>query len=217
MSQRLRVGVLVSGSGTNLQALLDACANPEFPAQIVCVLSNVPTAYALERAKRAQVATEVLEHKGHTDRAAYDAKLVETLNRHQVEAVCLAGFMRILGPTFLDAFPHRVLNIHPALLPSFPGMHGAKQALEHGAKLAGCTVHFVDAGTDSGPIIAQAAVPVLSEDTEQSLAARILAQEHKLYPMALRLLAEGKLKIEGRRVLTPGVAASTGAIRSPEE
>jgi phosphoribosylglycinamide formyltransferase-1 len=196
----LKVGVLVSGSGTNLQALLDACAAPGFPAEIAVVLSNVPTAFALERAKRAQVPVEVLPHQGYTSREAYDAALVEALGRYQVALVCLAGFMRLLGPTFLSSFPAMVLNIHPSLLPAFPGLHAVRQALDYGVKVAGCSVHLVDEGTDTGPILAQAAVQVLEGDTEESLATRILEQEHRLYPAAVRLVAEGRAQVAGRKI-----------------
>lgn len=217
MNAKLRVGVLVSGGGTNLQALLDACAQPGFPAEIAMVISNVPTAFALERARQANVAAEVVSHKEFPDRAAFEAALVQRLTAAKVELVCLAGFMRIIGPTFLGAFPHRVLNIHPALLPAFPGMHGPRQALAHGVKIAGCTVHFVDEGTDSGPIVAQAAVPVLPDDDEAALAARILEQEHRLYPQAVRLFAEGALTVEGRTVrIAGGDGASSLALRNPE-
>jgi phosphoribosylglycinamide formyltransferase-1 len=214
---KLRVGVLVSGGGTNLQALLDACAQADFPAELALVVSNVEGAFALERARKAGVAAEVLSHKGFADRAAFETALVERLKAAGVELVCLAGFMRIVGPTFLQAFPQRVLNIHPALLPAFPGMHGPGQALAHGVKLAGCTVHFVDEGTDTGPIVAQAAVPVLPDDDEAKLAARILEQEHRIYPMAVRLFAEGALEVEGRTVriqATGGEAAR--ALRNPD-
>ena len=197
---RMRVGVLVSGSGTNLQALLDASADPGFPAEVAVVLSNVAGVRALERAKVRNVPTVVLPHAGFTDRNAYDKALVEALAPYRCSVVCLAGFMRLLGSTFLRAFPGGVLNIHPALLPSFPGLHAQRQALEHGVKVTGCTVHLVDEGTDTGPIVAQTAVAVLDADTEESLRLRIQEQEHRLYPLALRLLAEGRLRVEGRRV-----------------
>lgn len=196
----MRFAVLVSGSGSNLQALLDAAAAKDYPAEISVVVSNVHTAFALERARKAGVATEVIEHKAFASREAFDTALVEKLKAHGVELVCLAGFMRIITPVLLRAFPSRVLNIHPALLPAFPGMHGPRQALAYGVKVAGCTVHIVDEGTDTGPIIAQAAVPVLDADTEESLAARILEQEHALYPKVVRRIAEGAIRIEGRRV-----------------
>lgn len=199
---RARVGVLVSGSGSNLQALIDAARASDYPAEIAVVVSNVADAYAIERARAAGIPTEVLSHRDHPDRATYDAALVHCLRTHRVEWVCLAGFMRLLGPTFLQAFPSRVLNIHPALLPSFPGMHAPQQALDAGVKITGCTVHFVDEGTDTGPIIAQAAVEVLDTDDGPALAARIQAQEHRLYPQSLARVASGRLRLEGRRVLS---------------
>lgn len=198
---RARVAVLASGSGTNLQALLDAAKEPRYPADIVVVLSNVPTAFALERARRAGVPTEVLEHRAFPSREAFDAAMVARLQEHRVEWVCLAGFMRLITPVFLRAFPGRVLNVHPALLPAFPGMHGVRQALECGVKVAGCTVHFVDAGTDTGPIIAQAAVPVLDSDDEASLSARVLEQEHRLYVESLARVIRGEVRVEGRHVV----------------
>lgn len=199
-----RVAVLVSGRGSNLQALLDAAADPWFPADIVKVVSNVPGAYALERAARAGVATAVIDHKGKP-RAEFEAELLRELDG--VDLVCLAGFMRVLTGTFLGAFPARVLNVHPALLPAFPGTHGPAQALAAGVTQAGATVHLVDAGVDTGPILAQGSVPVLPGDTEASLAARILTVEHRLYPLALRWMAEGRVQVDGRRAhveLRPG-------------
>lgn len=216
MSGRAQVGVLVSGGGTNLQSLIDACASPQFPAQIALVISNVSGAHALERARKAGIATLVLEHGAFPDRSSFEAALVLALREREVALVCLAGFMRLLGPTFLREFPRRVLNIHPALLPSFPGLHGPRQALAQGVKIAGCTVHLVDEGTDTGPIVAQAAVPVLPDDDEPALAARILEQEHRLYPLALRWLAEGRLKLEGRRVAVDAEPLTEGlALRNP--
>jgi phosphoribosylglycinamide formyltransferase 1 len=197
----VNVGVLVSGSGTNLQAILDAERAGELgSAKVVVVLSNVAGVRALERAKAAGVATEVLAHKGFASRQAFDEALIAMLRLHGVELVALAGFMRLLTPAFLGAFPGRVMNIHPALLPAFPGIHSQKQALEYGARVTGCTVHFVDEGTDTGPIIAQAAVPVLDGDDETTLGARILVEEHRLYPAAIRAVADGRVRVEGRRV-----------------
>jgi phosphoribosylglycinamide formyltransferase-1 len=203
-SQKLKVGVLVSGGGTNLQALIDACAKPDFPARIALVVSNLPGVGALERAHKAGVPHEVIPHKSFGDRDSFERAVVERLRAAGVELVCLAGFMRLIGHTFLQAFAGRILNIHPALLPAFPGLHGPRQALAYGVKLAGCTVHFVDEGTDTGPIIAQAAVPVLDGDDEATLAARILEQEHRLYPLAVRLVAEGRVSIDGRHVRIRG-------------
>lgn len=217
MTAKKRLGVLVSGSGSNLQALIDACRGLDFPAEVAAVVCNVPGAYALERARTAGIATEVVDHKSYADRAAFDAALVSALRKHQVDVVCLAGFMRLVGASLLEAFAGRVLNIHPSLLPSFPGLHGARQALAHGAKITGCTVHFVDAGLDSGPIIVQAAVPVLPEDDEKSLAARILAEEHRAYPAAVRWLCEGRLEVQGRTVSIRGAGPTVDgtALRSP--
>lgn len=215
---RVRLGVLVSGSGSNLQALLDAFAAPDAPAEVALVVSNVPTAFALERARKAGVRTAVLEHKTFGSRQAFDAELVRVLKDAGVEWVCLAGFMRLLSPDFLGAFPGRVLNIHPSLLPAFPGLHAPRQALEKGVKLAGCTVHFVDAGTDTGPIIGQAAVPVLPGDDEGALAGRILTEEHRLYPLVVRLAVTGQVRLEGGKAVA-GAAPLTGglALRNPGE
>jgi phosphoribosylglycinamide formyltransferase-1 len=196
----MRVGVLVSGSGSNLQALIDAAAEPKYPATISVVISNVPGVKALERAQAAGIPAVVVDHHSFHSREEFDRQLAEVLREHGAEIICLAGFMRLLSPSFIRAFPRRVLNIHPALLPAFPGLHGPRQALAYGAKIAGCTVHFVDEGLDSGPIIVQAAVPVLSTDDEAALGARILAQEHRIYPLALRWLAEGRLRVDGRTV-----------------
>jgi phosphoribosylglycinamide formyltransferase-1 len=194
---RARLAVLISGSGSNLQALLDACAQPDSPAQVVCVVSNVPTAFGLERARKAGVPAVALDHKAFGSRADFERALTQELEKAGVEWVCLAGFMRLVSADFLARFPGRVLNIHPSLLPAFTGLHAQRQALERGVKIAGCTVHYVDAGMDTGPIIAQAAVPVLPGDDEASLSARILAEEHKLYPLAVRLVVTGKVTREG--------------------
>lgn len=198
--ERLKIAVLASGSGSNLQAIIDEIKSGFLPVELTLVLSDKPQAYALQRAKAAGVPTKVLLPADFASREDYDAELVRLLKASGAETVALAGYMRLVTPVFLQAFPHRVLNIHPALLPSFPGLHGQRQAFEYGVKVAGCTVHFVDEGMDSGPIILQAPVPVLEDDDADSLAARILEQEHIIYPLALRLLAEGKLHIEGRRV-----------------
>jgi phosphoribosylglycinamide formyltransferase-1 len=197
----MNIAVLVSGSGTNLQAILDAQARDQLGGgRVVLVLSNVVRARALARAQAAQVPTTVLPHETFATRGAFDAALVATLRQHQVELVALAGFMRLLTPAFLHAFPHRVVNIHPSLLPAFPGAHAQRQALAYGVRVSGCTVHFVDEGTDTGPILAQSAVPVRDDDDEAALSARILAEEHKLYPTVLRALAEHRVEVHGRRV-----------------
>ncbi len=200
MREKTPLGVLISGGGTNLQAILDACADPDFPARVAVVFSNKADALGLERARRAGVPTATLSHRGWPDRASFDAAVVEILQRHGVSWVCLAGYMRIVTPTLLGAFPGRVLNIHPALLPAFPGLHAQQQALDAGVRLAGATVHLVDAGTDTGPILAQGAVPVLPEDTADTLGARILTVEHRLYPRVIRWAAEGRIHLEEGRL-----------------
>ena len=204
MARPLRLGVLASGTGSNLQAILDACARRAIPAEVAVAICNVPGARALQRAAEARVPVVLLPHREHARREEYDARLVAELRSRGVELVCLAGFMRIVTPVLLSAFPQRVLNIHPSLLPAFPGMHGVRQALLAGVRVSGCTVHFVDEGTDSGPIIIQAAVPVVEGDDEDSLAARILAQEHRIYPRAIQLVAEGRIAFDGNRVRIGG-------------
>ncbi|MDE3115352.1 MAG: phosphoribosylglycinamide formyltransferase [Pseudomonadota bacterium] len=197
---RVRTAVLISGRGSNLQALIDAAADPKFPAEIVLVLSNVEGVYGLERAKKAGIATAVISHKG-LSREDFDARIDAALEAADVQIVCLAGFMRILSDGFARKWAGRILNIHPSLLPSFRGVHVHEQALDAGVKFSGCTVHFVVPELDAGPIVAQAAVPVLPGDTPDSLAARVLEQEHRIYPAALKLLAEGKVKLEGGRAV----------------
>ena len=200
MSRLLRVGVLASGRGSNLQALLDAGARADYPARVVVVVSDREDARALARARAAGVSSLFVNPKDHGDRAAYDAVLTKTLEHHEVGLVCLAGFMRILSPVFVRAWQGRLMNIHPSLLPAFPGLHAQRQALHHGVRIAGATVHFVDEGVDTGPIVLQAAVPVEATDTEETLAARILIEEHRIYPEAVRLFAEGRLHVTGRQV-----------------
>lgn len=201
MTDLLKIGVLVSGNGSNLQAIIDRVEDGTLPARIACVISNKADAFALERARRHGIATHVLDHRAHAGREAYDATLVELLNSHGIGLVVLAGFMRIVTPVLLGAFPHAVLNIHPALLPAFPGLHAQRQALQYGVKVSGCTVHFVDEGTDTGPIIIQAVVPVLDDDTEETLSARIQKEEHRIYPEAVKLFAQGRLTVVGRKVV----------------
>jgi phosphoribosylglycinamide formyltransferase-1 len=199
-TERRRVGVLASGRGSNLQALVDAQRRGELGGEIVVVLSNVEDAQALERARRAGIPAVFRDHRGRK-REEYDAEVASILRAHGVEVVCLAGYMRLLSPAFVHAFDGRILNVHPALLPAFPGLHAPRQALDHGAKVSGATVHLVDAGLDSGPIVLQEAVRVLSTDTEDALAARILEAEHRIYPRAVRALLEGRCRVEGRRVI----------------
>lgn len=201
MGKLLKIGVLVSGSGTNLQSIIDRCEDGFLPATIACVISNNENAFALERARKNGIPAICLKHTDFSGRSAYDAELINVLRAHGVELVVLAGFMRIITPGFIEAFPNAIMNIHPALLPAFPGLHAQRQALDYGVKVTGCTVHFVDAGTDTGPIILQATVPVESDDTEETLSARIRIEEHRIFPEAIRLFAEGRLKVEGRKVL----------------
>lgn len=194
-----RLGILISGRGSNLQAIIDAISAGRLRASIAVVISNVPGALGLERARQAGIDTLVMPHIDWPTRGDYDRALADALGARRVDLVCLAGFMRLLGPTFIDAFPDRVLNIHPSLLPSFPGLNAQRQALEHGVKLTGVTVHFVNAQLDAGPIIMQATVPVLPTDTDESLSTRILVEEHLLYPEAIDIVLSGGWRVEGRR------------------
>jgi len=197
---RARLGVLVSGSGTNLQAILDACSDPAFPAEVAVVISNRPGVQALERARDAGVPSRVLAHGSYPDRESYDLALVECLRGYDVAWVVMAGFMRIVTERLLEAFPSRVLNIHPALLPAFPGLDAQKQALDFGVCIAGATVHFVTPGVDAGPIIAQGAVAVRQADDHEDVRARILDVEHRIYPRVLRWAAEGRLHVANGKV-----------------
>jgi phosphoribosylglycinamide formyltransferase-1 len=216
MADKLRLGVLASGGGTNLRAIIDRCADGSLDAEIVVVICNNPGAGALQRAEQAGIATCCIDHRGFPARDDFDRAVVEALQQAGVELVVLAGFMRIITRTFIDAFPERIINIHPALLPSFPGLHVQQQAIDYGARFAGCTVHFVDGGVDTGPIIIQAVVPVLPDDCADDLAARILEQEHRIYPRAIQLFAEGRLRVDGRRVLIdPSCPAASGALTNP--
>jgi len=198
----INLGFLISGRGSNLQAIIDACEKNAIPATVAVVISNKPDAHGLERAKKHNIPTAVFEPNKFKDKNTYELEIVKVFKEHKVDLVCLAGYMRIVGPVLLEHYQNKMINIHPALLPAFPGLHVQKAALDHGVKVSGVTVHFVDAGCDTGPIIAQAAVPVFESDTEETLSARILEQEHKIYPLAIKLFATGKLKIEGRRVVT---------------
>src|ERR1700732_881761 len=196
-----RIGVLLSGRGSNFEALADSVAAGRIPgAEIAVVVSNREGAPGIEKAKERAIAARVIPSKG-LEREAYDRLVVAVLNEHKVDLVCLAGYMRLLSPFFVASFPNGILNIHPSLLPSFPGLESQRQALEYGVKYAGCTVHFVDENLDAGPIVLQAAVPVRDDDTEETLASRILAEEHRIYTEAVRIVLEGKYKIVGRRVV----------------
>ncbi len=205
MARQLPIGVLISGGGTNLQAIIDAIEAKRLDAKIEVVVSNRADAYGLVRARDHGIPTEVLDHKQFSSREAYDEAVIEILRARGVELVALAGFMRLLSPVFVKAYSNRIMNIHPALLPSFPGLHVQKKAVEHGIRFSGCTVHFVNEECDEGPIIIQAVVPVFPDDTEDALAARILKLEHRIYPRAIQLYSEGRLHVEGRVVLVDGL------------
>ena len=205
MAKKLkRIGVLASGRGSNLQAIIDAVEAGKVKAEVVVVLSDKKDAYALTRARKHGIAAEFVDPKGHRRREDYDNALLDRLDAHDVDLVLLAGYMRVVGMSLIATYENRMMNIHPSLLPSFPGLHVQKKAIDHGARFSGCTVHFVDGGVDTGPIIMQAVVPVLPNDDEDKLAARILVQEHKIYPEAVRLFCEGRLTVNGRRVAVKG-------------
>jgi phosphoribosylglycinamide formyltransferase 1 len=206
MRRAVSLGVLISGSGSNLQAIIDAIEAQELDAKIQVVLSNRADAYGLVRAKKHEIPVEVLDHKRFPSREAFDQAVVDILRDRQVELVVLAGFMRLLSPVFVRAYSNRIMNIHPALLPAFPGLHVQKKAVEHGVRFSGCTVHFVNEACDEGPIIIQAVVPVFPDDSEEILAGRILEQEHRIYPRAIQLYSEGRLRIEGRKVFVDDLA-----------
>ncbi|MEJ2201716.1 MAG: phosphoribosylglycinamide formyltransferase [Desulfuromonadaceae bacterium] len=215
MKRKLRIAALASGGGTNLQAIIDRCQDGSLAAEIVLVISNNPTAGALERAGKAGIATLCIDHRDFASREDFDRKVIGVLQEAGIELVVLAGFMRIITESFVEAFRNRIMNIHPALLPAFPGLHVQRKALDYGVRFSGCTVHFVDTGTDTGPIIIQAVVPVLDDDTEATLAARILEQEHQIYPRAIQLFAEGRLRVEGRRVRIAQTDAVPAALINP--
>jgi len=201
----IRIGVLASGNGTNLQAIMDACNRGEIPGRVVVVVSNNPKARALDRARLAGIPAVAMHHRAFPDRDTFDAKLVEILHSYEVDLICLAGFLRVLGPSFIQQFPERIMNIHPALLPAFGGlgMYGDRvhqTVLDSGVRFSGCTIHFANEAPDGGPIILQAVVPVYDTDSAQTLAERVVAEEHRLYPEAVKLFAEGRLQVVGRRV-----------------
>lgn len=201
MLKKVGIGVLVSGSGSNLQSIIDHIEGGTLDAEIKVVLSNNPDAYALERCRKHKISSVVIDHRRFDCRENYDRRAIAILESSGVELVVMAGFMRILSPEFFRAFPQRIINIHPALLPAFPGMHVQQKAVEYGVKFAGCTVHFADEGIDTGPIIIQSVVPVYEEDTADTLSTRILKEEHRIYPQAIQFYAEGRIVIEGRKVL----------------
>jgi len=211
MARKVALGVLISGNGSNLQAIINAIESGRLDAEIRIVISNRQDAQGLARAQRHQIPTQVIDHRSHPDREMYDKILIDTLQARQVELVILAGFMRLLSPLFVRLYSNRIMNIHPALLPSFPGLHVQKKAVEYGVRFSGCTVHFVNEECDEGPIIAQAVVPVFAHDTEETLAERILRQEHRIYPSAIQLYSEGRLRVTGRRVVIEGARANEEA------
>ena len=220
MSGRVRVGVLISGGGSNMAALIAAARDPAYPAEIVCVVSNIASAGGLAKARAAGIATAVVDHKAYDGREAFERAVVAELEARGVELVALAGFMRLVTPWFIARWHDRLINIHPALLPSYKGLHTHARALADGVKIAGCTVHYVRAEMDVGPIIAQAAVPVLDDDTPDTLAARVLTQEHRIYPLALARVASGAARVvtdaEGReRVATNGLSGDQGGFVAP--
>ncbi len=213
---RLRVGVLISGRGSNLQALIDACGDPGFPAEIVLVISNNPSAAGLARAERAGITTRVIPHQEFPDRPSFDAALERALEEARVELVCLAGFMRLFSDGFVERWRDRMINIHPSLLPTFKGTKVHEQVLAAGVRFTGCTVHFVRPAMDEGPIIVQAAVAVLPGDDATRLAERVLAEEHRIYPLALRLIAEGRVKVIGERAeISRAVSPAPTALLNP--
>jgi phosphoribosylglycinamide formyltransferase 1 len=222
MAKRLRVGVLISGRGSNLQALIEACARPDYPAEIALVIANRADALGIERTRQAGLPARVIPHRDFADRAAFDAALDGALRQAGVELVCNAGFMRILTPWFVERWRDWQINIHPSLLPAFPGLHTHERALAAGVRFSGCTVHFVRTAMDTGPIIAQAAVPVLPDDDAERLAARILAAEHRIFPLALRLIAEGRARVVAdpdgsERVVITGAASPLDAVLNPRD
>jgi phosphoribosylglycinamide formyltransferase-1 len=211
----LRVAILISGRGSNMQSLIKACAEPGFPAQIVCVISNKADAGGLAFAQQAGIATHVISHKDFATRQAFEEKLDAVIEASGAQLVCLAGFMRILTSWFTERWRDRLVNIHPSLLPAFPGLHTHEKAIDYGAKLAGCTVHYVRAEMDHGPIIIQAAVPVEASDTPDTLAARVLTAEHQAYPTALRLIAEGRVNVFEERTFIADAQPSAPALFNP--
>ncbi len=211
----LTLGVLASGSGSNFQSIIDNIDSGYLTAKIAVLVTDNTNAYAIERAQKHNIETLVLKPKDFPDRPAYFSHVASELEERGVELVILAGFMRVVASTLIERYPNKIMNIHPALLPSFPGLHGQKQAADYGVKISGCTVHFVDEGMDTGPIIVQAAVPAYHDDTEDSLGARILKQEHRIFPFAIKLYSEGKLSVEGRKVIVDSDREDSVLINPP--
>lgn len=202
--KKIKICVLASGRGTNLQAILDGCRDREIPGEVGVVISDKSDAYALERARKAGVETIFMNPKEHSSRKDFDLAVAKEIERRNIDLICLAGYMRILSPEFVRKFPLRIMNIHPAVLPSFPGLHSQKQAVDYGVRFSGCTVHFVDEGVDTGPVIVQAVVPCFPGDSEEELSSRILKYEHRIYKIAIKYFAEGKIKVNGRKVIIEG-------------
>jgi len=213
---RLKVSVLVSGSGSNLQALIDAAADPTYPAEIVQVISNVPGAFGLTRAEQMGIPTRVINHKDYEGREPFEAALQQAITDSGAEFICLAGFMRLLTDGFVNQWTDRLINIHPSLLPAFKGLHIHERVIEFGARFTGCTVHFVRPAMDDGPIIVQAAVPVHGDDTPDTLAKRVLAEEHRIYPLALKLVAEGRAKVKDEQVIINHMDSPASALLNPQ-
>lgn len=212
---QLKTGVLASGRGSNFQAIIDSIEAGRLQAEICLLITDNAEAYAIERAKKHGIEYAVMSPKQFVSKDAYYDAIAAELRTRGIELVVLAGFMRVIGKPLVDAFPNRIMNIHPALLPSFPGLHGQKQAADYGVKISGCTVHFVDEGMDTGPIIIQAAVPVFDDDTEESLSQRILKLEHKIFPHAIRLFAEGRIHVTGRKVMIRSAESTESSIVNP--
>lgn len=215
MTARKRIGVLISGRGSNMSALIEACKEPDYPAEIVIVISNQPGAPGLENAARAGIAGTTIDHTGYPSREAFEKDLDGALREAKVDLICNAGFMRLLTQGFVEAWRNRQLNIHPSLLPAFKGLHTHERVIEAGVKITGCTVHFVRTQMDDGPIVAQAAVPVLTGDTVDQLAARVLEAEHRLYPLALKLVASGDTRVEGERVIHSATHSAGNTLFAP--
>ncbi len=213
--RQLKLGVMISGSGTNLQALIDACSQSDYPAQISVVIANRPNAKGLKRAKEAGIDAVCIDHTGYDDRASFEDAIHDCLKEHEVELVCLAGFMRILNAEFVNRWKDRMINIHPSLLPSYKGLHTHARAIEDGVRFGGCTIHFVRPEMDNGPILMQTVVPIAAGETEESLAAKILFYEHQMYPAAVRLIAEGKVRVSGNKVVYSDTDLGTKGMISP--
>jgi len=212
---KLRLAVMISGSGTNLQALIDACAEPDYPAEIHVVISNRPEAIGIARAQKAGIEAEVIDHTRFEDREAFEEALHECLKEHRIQLVCLAGFMRILNAEFVNRWRDQMINIHPSLLPSYKGLHTHARAIEDGVRFAGCTVHYVRPEMDNGPILMQTAVPIATDETEDSLAAKILPYEHKMYPAAVRMIADGSARVSGGKVVFKETDMGDNGVVSP--